>query len=68
MLSAERTALNFLQHLSGVATLTAQYVAAVAGTHAKILDTRKTTPGWRRFEKYAVECGAAAITASACST
>jgi nicotinate-nucleotide pyrophosphorylase (carboxylating) len=57
LLTAERTALNFVQRLSGVATLTAQYVAAVAGTTAQILDTRKTTPGWRRFEKYAVRCG-----------
>ena len=57
LLTAERTALNFVQRLSGVATLTAQYVAAVAGTGAQILDTRKTTPGWRRFEKYAVQCG-----------
>jgi nicotinate-nucleotide pyrophosphorylase (carboxylating) len=57
LLSAERVALNFLQRLSGVATLTAAYVAAVAGTRARILDTRKTTPGWRRFEKYAVACG-----------
>ncbi len=50
-------ALNFVQRLSGVATLTAQYVALVEGSHAQILDTRKTTPGWRRFEKYAVACG-----------
>ncbi len=57
LLSAERVALNFVQLLSGVATLTAQYVAAVAGTRAHILDTRKTTPGWRRLEKYAVACG-----------
>ncbi len=57
VLSAERVALNFVQRLSGVATLTAQYVEAVAGTKARILDTRKTTPGWRRLEKYAVECG-----------
>lgn len=57
ILSAERTALNFVQRLSGVATLTAQFVAAVRGTKAQILDTRKTTPGWRRFEKYAVACG-----------
>jgi nicotinate-nucleotide pyrophosphorylase (carboxylating) len=57
LLTAERTALNFVQRLSGVATLTAQFVAAVAGTGARILDTRKTTPGWRRFEKYAVTCG-----------
>lgn len=57
ILCAERVALNFIQRLSGVATLTAQYVAAVRGTKAGILDTRKTTPGWRRFEKYAVTCG-----------
>jgi nicotinate-nucleotide pyrophosphorylase (carboxylating) len=57
ILSAERVALNFLQRLSGVATLTAQYVAALSGTKAQILDTRKTTPGWRQFEKYAVRCG-----------
>jgi nicotinate-nucleotide pyrophosphorylase (carboxylating) len=54
ILTAERTALNFLQHLSGVATLTAAYVAAVAGTKARILDTRKTTPGFRMLEKQAV--------------
>jgi len=57
LLSAERVALNFVQRLSGIATLTAQFVEAVQGTHAQILDTRKTTPGWRRFEKYAVTCG-----------
>ena len=57
LLSAERVALNFVQRLSGVATLTAQFVDAVKGTPAQILDTRKTTPGWRRFEKYAVTCG-----------
>jgi nicotinate-nucleotide pyrophosphorylase (carboxylating) len=57
VLSAERVALNFVQRLSGVATLTARYVEAVAGTRARILDTRKTTPGWRHFEKYAVVCG-----------
>ena len=57
ILSAERVALNFVQRLSGVATLTAQYVAAISGTRARILDTRKTTPGWRLFEKYAVVCG-----------
>jgi len=57
LLSAERVALNFVQRLSGVATLTAQFVEAVKGTGAQILDTRKTTPGWRRFEKYAVTCG-----------
>lgn len=57
LLSAERVALNFLQRLSGVATLTAKYVAAVQGTATQILDTRKTTPGWRALEKYAVRCG-----------
>lgn len=57
LLSAERVALNYLQRLSGVATLTARFVAAVAGTHARVLDTRKTTPGWRHLEKYAVRCG-----------
>ncbi len=57
MLAAERTILNFLQRLSGVATLTGRFVAAVAGTHAKIYDTRKTTPGLRTLEKYAVRCG-----------
>jgi nicotinate-nucleotide pyrophosphorylase (carboxylating) len=57
MLSAERVALNFMQHLSGVATFTAQFVAAIRGTHARIVDTRKTTPGWRVLEKYAVRCG-----------
>lgn len=57
ILTAERVALNFTQRLSGVATLTARFVAAVSGTTARILDTRKTTPGWRRFEKYAVACG-----------
>jgi nicotinate-nucleotide pyrophosphorylase (carboxylating) len=57
LLMAERTALNFLQRLSGVATLTRRYVDAVAGLPARILDTRKTTPGWRLLEKYAVRCG-----------
>jgi nicotinate-nucleotide pyrophosphorylase (carboxylating) len=57
MLMMERTALNFLQRLSGIATLTERFVAAVAGTRAIILDTRKTTPGWRALEKYAVRCG-----------
>jgi nicotinate-nucleotide pyrophosphorylase (carboxylating) len=57
ILTAERVALNFVQRLSGVATLTSQFVEAIRGTNAKILDTRKTTPGWRRFEKYAVACG-----------
>jgi nicotinate-nucleotide pyrophosphorylase (carboxylating) len=57
ILAAERTALNFMQHLSGIASITRQYVDAVRGTHAAILDTRKTTPGWRHLEKYAVRCG-----------
>jgi nicotinate-nucleotide pyrophosphorylase (carboxylating) len=57
ILSGERTALNFLQRLSGVATLTRQYVEAVKGTKAKVLDTRKTIPGWRLLEKYAVRMG-----------
>src|SRR5574338_227236 len=57
MLSAERTALNFMQRLSGIATMTARFVDAVKGTRAKILDTRKTTPGWRKLEKYAVRAG-----------
>src|SRR5213078_4902189 len=57
ILSAERVALNFVQRLCGVATLTAQFVDAIKGTRARILDTRKTTPGWRRLEKYAVTCG-----------
>ena len=57
LLTAERTALNFLGHLSGVATLTARYVEAVAGTDARILDTRKTTPGLRALEKAAVAAG-----------
>ena len=57
LLAAERVALNFMQRLSGVASLTAQYVRAVRGTKAKILDTRKTTPGWRLLEKYAVRAG-----------
>jgi nicotinate-nucleotide pyrophosphorylase (carboxylating) len=57
ILSGERVALNFVGHLSGIATLTAAYVARVAHTKAKILDTRKTTPGLRVLEKYAVRCG-----------
>lgn len=57
ILTAERVALNFVQRLSGVATLTAQFVDAIKGTHAQILDTRKTTPGLRQLEKYAVTCG-----------
>jgi nicotinate-nucleotide pyrophosphorylase (carboxylating) len=57
LLAAERVALNFMQRLSGIATLTARFVEAVAGTKARILDTRKTTPGWRALEKYAVRAG-----------
>jgi nicotinate-nucleotide pyrophosphorylase (carboxylating) len=57
ILTAERTTLNFLQHLSGIATLTRRYVDAVAGLSCRILDTRKTLPGWRLLEKYAVRCG-----------
>lgn len=57
LLSAERVALNFVQRLSGVATLTARYVEAVRGTAARIYDTRKTTPTFRALEKYAVRCG-----------
>jgi nicotinate-nucleotide pyrophosphorylase (carboxylating) len=57
LLTGERTALNFLQTLSGTATVTARYVAAVAGTRARVLDTRKTLPGLRLAQKYAVRCG-----------
>lgn len=57
LLQAERTLLNFLSHLFGVATITARFVAATVGTSARIYDTRKTTPGWRLLEKYAVRCG-----------
>lgn len=57
LLSAERVALNFMQRLSGIASLTRRFVDAVAGTKAKILDTRKTLPGWRALEKYAVRAG-----------
>ena len=57
LLSAERVALNFMQPLSGIASMTARYVDAIAGTRAHILDTRKTTPLWRRLEKYAVRAG-----------
>jgi nicotinate-nucleotide pyrophosphorylase (carboxylating) len=60
LLLAERTALNFIGHLSGIATLTARYVAAVDGTSAVICDTRKTIPGLRLFQKYAVVCGGGA--------
>ena len=59
LLAVERTLLNFLGRLSGIASLTRQYVDAVAGSGAKIYDTRKTTPGWRRLEKYAVRVGGA---------
>jgi nicotinate-nucleotide pyrophosphorylase (carboxylating) len=57
ILTVERTMLNFLQRLGGTATLASRYVSAVEGTDARILDTRKTTPGWRELEKYAVRCG-----------
>src|SRR5699024_5402044 len=57
LLTAERTALNLLCHLSGVATATRRWVDAVAGTAARIRDTRKTMPGLREWEKYAVRCG-----------
>ncbi len=57
VLQAERVALNFVQRLSGIATLTAQYVFATSGTRAQIVDTRKTTPGLRVLERYAVRCG-----------
>jgi nicotinate-nucleotide pyrophosphorylase (carboxylating) len=57
LLSAERVILNFLQHMSGVATLTQRFVKRVEGTSAKILDTRKTLPGFRALDKYAVRCG-----------
>ena len=57
LLCAERTALNFASHLSGVATATAHWVSALEGTSARVLDTRKTLPGWRALQKYAVRCG-----------
>src|SRR5206468_2187220 len=57
LLTAERTALNFVQRLSGIATLARKFAAAVAVTGVRIVDTRKTTPGWRALEKYAVRCG-----------
>ncbi len=59
LLTAERVALNYLQRLSGIATLTRRYVQAIAGTTARLVDTRKTTPGLRSLEKYAVRCGGA---------
>jgi len=57
LLTAERTALNFASHLSGVATATSRWVDALEGTKAQVLDTRKTLPGWRSLQKYAVRCG-----------
>jgi nicotinate-nucleotide pyrophosphorylase (carboxylating) len=60
LLAAERTALNFIQRLSGIASATRRFVDAVRETKAVILDTRKTTPGWRYLEKYAVRCGGGA--------
>jgi nicotinate-nucleotide pyrophosphorylase (carboxylating) len=57
LLSCERVILNLMQHLSGIATLTRRYVDAIHGTHARVLDTRKTVPGMRALEKYAVLCG-----------
>ncbi|MHC4073215.1 MAG: carboxylating nicotinate-nucleotide diphosphorylase, partial [Planctomycetota bacterium] len=57
MLSAERVMLNFMQRLGGIATTTSKYVRAIKGTKARIYDTRKTMPGWRILEKYAVRCG-----------
>ncbi len=57
ILAAERTALNFLQHLSGIATLTRRFCEAVQGTGVAIVDTRKTLPGWRTLERFAVRCG-----------
>ena len=57
LLTAERTALNMLQHLSGIATLTSKYVKEIEGTNATLIDTRKTTPGLRALEKHAVTCG-----------
>ena len=57
LLTCERIVLNLIGHLSGIATLARRYADAVAGTKARIYDTRKTTPGWRRLEKYAVRCG-----------
>jgi nicotinate-nucleotide pyrophosphorylase (carboxylating) len=57
LLSCERVVLNLLQHMSGIATLTRKYADAIQGTHARVLDTRKTVPGMRAFEKYAVLCG-----------
>jgi nicotinate-nucleotide pyrophosphorylase (carboxylating) len=66
MLTAERSALNTVQHLSGVATLTRAYVDAMGETRARLLDTRKTIPGFRHLEKYAVRTGGGTTTAWAC--
>ena len=60
LLTAERLILNFLGRLSGIATQTRKFVELIAGTSARVYDTRKTTPGWRRLEKYAVRCAQAA--------
>jgi len=60
LLTAERTALNFLQHLSGIATLSRRFADAVTGTGVRVVDTRKTTPGWRALEKAAVRAGGCA--------
>ena len=57
LLTAERTALNYVTHLSGIATATARWVDALAGTHARVIDTRKTLPTYRALQKYAVRCG-----------
>ena len=67
LLGTERILLNLLGRLSGIATLARQYVDAVIGTKARIYDTRKTAPGWRRLEKYAVRCGGASTTAAVCA-
>ena len=68
MLAAERSALNTLQHLSGIATLTRRYVDAIAGTGAILLDTRKTIPGLRVLEKYAARMGGAQTIACGSTT
>lgn len=68
ILSGERTALNFAQLLAGTATATRAMVREIQGTQAQLLDTRKTLPGLRLAQKYAVQCGGAAITASASTT
>ena len=68
VLAGERTALNFVGRLSGIATLTADYVRHAAGTKLRICCTRKTTPGLRALEKYAVRCGGGSTTASGSTT